>query len=82
MLSEKTNISARVEITLKKIVEDSNFTHKDAYELGAKMIAMGNAEETLILISRNPDFEKIIKQTEYRLIEARKNQLEKELRDL
>ena len=82
MLSEKTNISARVEITLKKIVEDSAFTHKDAYELGAKMIAMGNAEETLMLISRSPDFEKIIKQTEYSLIEARKNQLEKELRDL
>ena len=63
MLPEKTNISARVEITLKKIVEDSAFTHKDAYELGAKMIAMGNAEETLMLISRSPDFEKIIKQT-------------------
>ena len=77
-----TNISARVEITLKKIVEDSAFTHKDAYELGAKMIAMDNAEETLMLISRSHDFEKIIKQTEYRLIEARKNQLEKELRDL
>ncbi|WP_298518897.1 hypothetical protein [uncultured Methanobrevibacter sp.] len=46
------------------------------------MIAMGNAEETLMLISRSSDFEKIIKQTEYRLIEARKNQLEKELRDL
>ena len=41
MLLEKTNISARVEITLKKIVEDSTFTHKDAYELGAKIIAMG-----------------------------------------
>lgn len=82
MLPEKTNISARVEITLKKIVEDSAFTHKDAYELGAKMIAMGNAEETLMLISRSPDFEKIIKETEYSLIEARKNQLEKELRDL
>ena len=35
MLPEKTNISARVDITLKKIVEDSTFTHKDAYELGA-----------------------------------------------
>ena len=39
MLHEKTNISARVEITLKKIVEGSTFTHKDAYELGAKLIA-------------------------------------------
>ena len=82
MLPEKTNISARVEITLKKIVEDSTFTHKDAYELGAKLIAMGNAEDTLALINTNPDFERIIKQTEYRLIESRKLELERELRDL
>ena len=82
MLPEKTNISARVEITLKKIVEDSTFTHKDAYELGAKLIAMGNAEDTLALINTNPEFERIIKQTEYRLIEARKQELERELRDL
>ena len=32
----------------QKIVEDSTFTHK--YELGAKLIAMGNAEETIALI--------------------------------
>lgn len=82
MLTEKTNISARVEITLKKIVEDSAFTHKDAYELGAKLIAMGNAEDTLLLINTDPDFERIIKQTEYRLIETRKEELERELRDL
>ena len=82
MLTEKTNISARVEITLKKIVEDSAFTHKDAYELGAKLIAMGNAEDILLLINTDPDFERIIKQTEYRLIEARKEELERELKDL
>ena len=82
MLLEKTNISARVDITLKKIVEDSTFTHKDAYELGAKLIAMGNAEETIILINTNPDFERIMKQTEYSLIEARKEELEKELKEL
>ena len=82
MLPEKTNISARVEITLKKIVEESSFTHKDAYELGAKLIAMGNAEETIVLINTNPDFERIMKQTEYSLIEARKLELERELRDL
>ena len=82
MLPEKTNISARVDITLKKIVEDTTFTHKDAYELGAKLIAMGNAEDTLALINTNPNFEKIIKQTEYSLIEARKKELERELRDL
>ena len=82
MLPEKTNISARVDITLKKIVEDSTFTHKDAYELGAKLIAMGNAEETIVLINTNPDFERIMKQTEYSLIEARKLELERELRVL
>ena len=82
MLPEKTNISARVEMTLKKIVEDSTFTHKDAYELGAKLIAMGDAEETMTLIDNDPVLQKIIKQSEYRLIQAKKEQLEKELRDL
>ena len=43
---------------------------------------MGNAEETIILINTNPDFERIMKQTEYSLIEARKLELERELRDL
>ena len=82
MLTEKTNISARVEITLKKIVEDSSFTHKDAYELGAKLIAMGEAENTIMEINNNSDYERIIKQTEHRLIEARKLELERELREL
>ncbi len=82
MLPEKTNISARVEITLKKIVEDSTFTHKDAYELGAKLIAIGDAEETMELIDSDPVLQKIIKQNEYQLIQAKKEQLEKELRDL
>lgn len=82
MLLEKTNISARVEMTLKKIVEESDFTHKEAYELGAKLIAMGGAEETIIEINNNPSFDKIMKQTEYKLIEARKAELERELKDL
>ena len=82
MLTEKTNISARVEITLKKIVEDSTFTHKDTYELGAKLIAMGEAENTIMEINNNSAYERIIKQTEHRLIEARKLELERELRDL
>lgn len=82
MLTEKTNISARVEITLKKTVEDSSFTHKDAYELGAKLIAMGEAENTIMEINNNSAYERIIKQTEHRLIEARKQELERELRDL
>jgi len=59
-------------MTLKKIVEDSTFTHKDAYELGAKLIAIGDAEETMTLIDNDPVLQKIIKQNEYRLIQAKK----------
>lgn len=62
-------------------MEESVFTHKDTYELGAKVIAIDNAEETIIN-NRNLDFEKIIKQAEYKLIEARKQELERELKDL
>nr|DAZ03481.1 MAG TPA: hypothetical protein [Caudoviricetes sp.] len=43
---------------------------------------MGNAEDALALINTSLDFERIIKETEYRLIEARKLELERELRDL
>ena len=82
MITEKTNISARVEITLKKIVEGSSFTHKDAYELGAMLIAIGDAEDTITLIHNNPNYQKVMKQTEYRLIETRKQEIETDLRDL
>ena len=82
MSLEKTNISARVEITLKKIVEESSFTHKDAYELGAMLIAIGDAQKTLTLIHNNPHYQKVMRQTEYRLIEARKEELERELKNL
>ena len=82
MLPEKTNISARVEITLKKIVEESSFTHKDAYELGAMLIAIGDADQTITSIQNDSNYTRIMKQTEYRLIEERKHQLERELRNL
>ena len=82
MIAEKTNISARVEITLKKIVEESSFTHKDAYELGAMLIAIGDADQTITSIQNDSNYTRIIKQTEYRLIEERKHQLERELRNL
>ena len=59
-----------MEITLKKIIEDLTFTHKDTYELGAKLL--GNAKETIARINTIPDFERILKQTEYHLIETRK----------
>lgn len=79
---EKTNVSARVEGTLKRIVDESDFTHKDAYELGAKLIAKGNAEETLTSIRRDSDLKRRLKKTEYKILEERKNELEKELRDM
>ncbi len=82
MITEKTNISARVEITLKKIVEESSFTHKDAYELGAMLIAIGDADQTITSIQNDSNYTRIMKQTEYRLIEDRKHQLERELRNL
>lgn len=82
MITEKTNISARVEITLKKIVEESSFTHKDAYELGAMLIAIGDADQTITSIQNDSKYARIMKQTEYRLIEERKHQLERELRNL
>lgn len=68
MLPEKTNISARVEITLKQIVDKSTFNHKDVYELGAKLIAIGDAEKTIELIDSDPVLQKLIKQNEYQLI--------------
>ena len=49
MLPEKTNISTRVEITLKKIVDESSFTYKDAYKLESMRIAICDAQETLTL---------------------------------
>lgn len=79
---EKTNVSARVEGTLKRIVDESDFTHKDAYELGAKLIAKGNAKETLTSIRRDLDLKRRLKKTEYKILEERKNELEKELRDM
>ena len=75
MLPEKTNISARVEITLKKIVEESSFTRKDAYELGAMLIAIGDAQETITLIHNNPDYERIMKQREYKLVKRKNRNL-------
>lgn len=61
MLPEKTNISARVEITLKKIVDESSFTYKDAYKLESMLIAICDAQETLTLTHNNPNYERIIK---------------------
>lgn len=82
MVIRKSNVSARVETTLKRIVKESEFTHKDAYELGAKLIAKGNAEETITSVNEDPDLEKTIRRTEYQIVSERKHQLEKELKDM
>lgn len=82
MVLEKTNVSARVESTLKRIVKKSDFTHKDAYEIGAKIIARENAKETITSINKDSYLDKRLKETEYEILKERKEQLEKELRDM
>ncbi len=39
-------------------------------------------KKTIIQINNNTSFDKIMKQTEYKLIETRKTELERELKDL
>jgi len=82
MVLEKTNVSARVESTLKRIVKKSDFTHKDAYEIGAKIIACENAKETITSINKDSDLDRRLKETEYEILKEKKDQLEKELRDM
>ena len=82
MESNNTNISARVPCVLKRIVKESDFTHKDAYELGAKLIATGDAKETIITMNSNPHLEKRLKKMEYVLTNEKMTKLKRELNDL
>ncbi len=82
MKTDKINMSARVSCTLKEIVEDSPYSQKDAYELGAKLIAIGDAERINSKIDKNPNLNKILKKREYNRIQRRKKELERELDDL
>lgn len=82
MTIRKSNVSARVDTCLKRVVKDSEYTHKFSYELGAKLIALGAAEETMKSLDENKELDKILKRIEYMLVKERKNQLEKELKDL
>ena len=82
MTIRKSNVSARVDTCLKRVVKDSEYTHKFSYELGAKLIALGVAEETMKSLDENKELDKILKRIEYMLVKERKNQLEKELKDL
>ena len=82
MKMRKENISARVPCALKKIVVDSDFSHRDAYELGAKIIASGDAPKAINQVDENPISQRTIKEAECKLVEERKHQLEEELRNL
>ena len=82
MKVKKENISARVPKVLKKIVVESDFSHRDAYELGAKIIASGNAKKAMNQVDENPTSKKKIKEAECKLVEERKHQLEEELKRL
>ncbi|WP_407413182.1 hypothetical protein [Methanobrevibacter sp.] len=82
MAVRKSNVSARVESTLKRIVNESDFTHKDAYEIGAKIIARGDAEKTITAMETDSELERKIKQAEYQIVQERKTELERELRYL
>lgn len=82
MLGEKSTISARVSNTLKKIVVDSEYSHKEAYELGAGLIAVNKAEETKTELEHDPTYEKTIKEKKTKLLRDKKRKLEKELEDL
>lgn len=79
MKLNKASVSARVKSPLKLIVMESSFTHGDAYELGAKLIATGDANKTIDDIDENPDLLERIKKIEYKIINEQKTELEKEL---
>lgn len=79
---ENTNISARVSSTLKELVIESDFSHKDAYEIGAELIALGVAGETKDSLDSDPELKEILKRKEYSRLKARKKQLEKELKGM
>ena len=79
---ENTNVSARVSSTLKKIVTDSDFSHKDAYELGAKIIASGEGAKVKFEQERKKELNKIIMKRKYRQIKDKEKELEKELDEM
>jgi len=82
MKIRKENISARVHSSLKKIVIDSDYSHRDAYELGAKIIASGDAPKAISQVESNATSKKTIKEAECKIVEERKQKLEEELRNL
>ena len=82
MIMKKTTVSARVLIVIKKIVNDSDYSHKEAYEIGAGVIAIGKAEEIKAMIHNDPKFERAVKEKKCKLLKDKKQEIEKELDDL
>ena len=82
MKIRKENISARVPCVLKKIVIDSDFSHREAYELGAKIIASGDAKKAIDQVEQNSTSKRKIKEAECKLVKERKRKLEEELKRL
>lgn len=82
MFNHKSTVSARVPDAIKEIVNDSEYTHKDAYMIGAGVIAMGKAEETKSLIHENKDMKRSVKEKKCKLLREKEEQLKKELDDL
>ncbi len=82
MLEKKSTVSARVSDTLKNIVGDSEYSHKEAYELGAGLIAVNKAEDTKYELEHDPQYENVIRKEKTKLLKDEKKKLEKELEDL
>ena len=82
MIRKKTSVSARVFIFIKKIVNDSDYSHRDAYELGAGAIAIGKYDEVMAWIRNNPNYDKVVKEKKCKLLKDKKNEIERELDDL
>ena len=79
MTIQKSNISARVSDTLKIIVQDSEYTHKEAYEIGAKLIAANKAEIIINELEHDEACKKAIREKKTKLLKDKKHKLEKEL---
>ena len=67
---------------LKKLLSILIFPTEKHTNLGAKIIASGDAKETLSQVEKNPTSQRTIKEAECKLVEERKHQLEEELKRL
>lgn len=79
MYIKKSTASARVPDVIKEIVKDSEYSHKDAYLLGAGLICIGKAEAVKALINDDPNYKKAVKEKKCQMLEAEKRKLEDEL---